>query len=93
MNRLVNDVNIEANCCIKESLIYNNVNILENTEIEKAIIADNCYIKKNVILKGKENKPVILGSHVHVNENIKLISNLDNSTSICHHEVVKQDIK
>ncbi len=87
------NVNIGVNCEIKETLIFNNVNISENTKIEKTIIADNCYVQKNAILKGKKDQPVILSSYVHINENIKLIASSDHPISICHHEVVKEDIK
>ncbi|MFX1532375.1 MAG: sugar phosphate nucleotidyltransferase [Promethearchaeota archaeon] len=93
-NVIIGDnVYIGDNTKIKETLIYDNAYISENVNIEKAIISDNCVIKNNVILKGNDQNLVILASYVQVLEGIKLIAPSNDSITVCHHEVVSEDIE
>ncbi|MFW9940496.1 MAG: sugar phosphate nucleotidyltransferase [Candidatus Thorarchaeota archaeon] len=93
-NVIIGDnVYIGDNTKIKETLIYDNAYISENVSIEKAIISDNCVIKNNVILKGNDQNLVILASYVQVLEGIKLIAPSNGSITVCHHEVVSEDIE
>ena len=86
------DVYIEENANIKNSLIYNEAYISKNTMINNSIISDNCLIEKNVQLEGEKENLVILGSFVKVNKDIKLISKNNRSISYCHHENVTENI-
>ncbi|MFO7797280.1 MAG: sugar phosphate nucleotidyltransferase [Promethearchaeati archaeon] len=87
-----NNVYIEKSCNISQSLIYNEVYISKRTSIRNAIISDNCLIKENNILEGNGENLVILASYVNIDENLKLKASNDCSISICHHEIVKDDI-
>ncbi|MFX1314566.1 MAG: sugar phosphate nucleotidyltransferase [Promethearchaeota archaeon] len=92
-NVIIGDnVYIDKNTEIRDTLIYNETYISKNVKIQNAIISDNCYIQENVELKGNDNNLVILSSYVEVLENIKLISPENNSITICHHEIVKEDM-
>ncbi|MFX1444652.1 MAG: sugar phosphate nucleotidyltransferase [Promethearchaeota archaeon] len=87
------NVYIDKNTEIKESLIYNETYISKYVKIEKSIISDNCHIHDGAILKGNEQNLVILASYVHILKNIKLNASKTGSISICHHEIIKRDIK
>lgn len=87
------DVVIEKNTEIKESLIYNNTYIGENVKIEKAIVSDNCRIQQGAVLKGNDEALVILASFVEVLNNVQLITPDDRHITYCHHEVVRNDLK
>ncbi|TFG06074.1 MAG: NDP-sugar synthase [Promethearchaeota archaeon] len=92
-NVIIGDnVYIDTGTEIKESLIYNEVYISKNVKIQKAIISDNCQIQEGAIMKGNEQNLVILASHVQVMKGINLISPNTNNISVCHHEIVKEDI-
>ncbi len=86
------NVYIDKNTTIKESLIYNETYISKNVSIEKSIISDNCHIHDGANLKGNEENLVILASYVEVLENLKLSASNTSSVSICHHEIVKENI-
>jgi mannose-1-phosphate guanylyltransferase len=93
-NVIIGDnVYIGENAEIKESIIYRETYISNNVKIEKAIISDNCLIQDGVEMKGRNKNLVILGSHVRVTENLKLISPSNGSISICHHEVIRDNIE
>ncbi|MHA2185030.1 MAG: sugar phosphate nucleotidyltransferase, partial [Promethearchaeota archaeon] len=93
-NVIIGDnVYIGENSQIKEALIYQEAYISNNVNIEKAIISDNCLIQDGVELKGKNENLVILGSHVKVTENLKLISPSNGSITVCHHEVIRENIE
>ena len=87
------DVYIDKNTEIKNSLIYNESYISKNTSIKNAIISDNCLIEKNVRLTGDDQNLIILSSYVKVNNDIRLISKSHQPISICHHEIVKENIE
>ena len=87
-----NNVYIDKNTEIKESLIYNETYISKNVKIEKAIISDNCHIRDGVVLKGNKENLVILSSYVEVLKDIKLIAQKNGPISVCHHDVVKEDL-
>ena len=86
------NVYIDKNATIKESLIYNETYISKDVSIEKAIISDNCQVHDGAVLKGNEQNLVILSSYVEILKSIKLIASNTSSISICHHEVVKENI-
>ena len=86
------NVYIDKNTEIKESLIYNETYISKNVNIEKSIISDNCHVHDGAVLKGNEQNLVILASYVEVLNNIKLVASNTSSISICHHEIVKENI-
>lgn len=86
------NVYIDKNTEIKESLIYNETYISKNVNIEKSIISDNCHVHDGAILKGNDQNLVIIASYVKILKNIKLIATNISSISICHHEVVKENI-
>lgn len=86
------NVYIDKNTEIKESLIYNETYISKNVSIEKSIISDNCHVHDGAILKGNEQNLVILASYVEILKNVKLIATNTSSISICHHEIVKENI-
>lgn len=87
------NVLIENKAELSHCLIYNEVYISNNVKIENAIIADNCNIRENVVIMGNNENLVILSSFVEVMNNLKLIAPKTISLSICHHEVVKEDMK
>ncbi|TXT65812.1 MAG: hypothetical protein BAJALOKI1v1_380020 [Promethearchaeota archaeon] len=87
-----NNVYIEKKCEIKESLIYQEAYFSQNSTIEYAIISDNCHIRKNVKIKGHEKSLVILASYVEVNNGIELHTSLNFPITVCHHEVVRENI-
>jgi NDP-sugar pyrophosphorylase family protein len=92
-NVIIGDnVYIDKDSEIKDTLIYNETYISKNVKIERAIISDNCNVQENVILKGNGNNLVILASYVEVLKNLNLISPEDSSLTVCHHEVVKENI-
>jgi NDP-sugar pyrophosphorylase family protein len=92
-NVIVGDnVYLDDNTKIKESLIYDNSYISKDVNIERAIIADNCLIHNNVELKGNKDNLVILASYVEISENVDLIAPTNGSITICHHEIVRDDI-
>ncbi|TFG22031.1 MAG: NDP-sugar synthase [Promethearchaeota archaeon] len=86
-----NNVKIDENTEIKESLIYSDNYISKNVKIERSIVSDNCNIDNGAVLEGNENGLVILASFVQVLENVRIISNTNNSISVCHHEVIKEN--
>jgi NDP-sugar pyrophosphorylase family protein len=86
------DVYIEENANIKNSLIYNEAYISKNTIINNSIISDNCLIEKNVQLEGEKENLVILASFVKVNKDVKLVSKNNQPISYCHHENVTESI-
>jgi len=86
------NVYIDKNTEIKESLIYNETYISKNVNIEKSIISDNCHVHDGAILKGNDQNLVIISSYVEILKNIKLIATNTSSISICHHEIVKENI-
>ncbi|MFX0010951.1 MAG: sugar phosphate nucleotidyltransferase [Candidatus Hermodarchaeota archaeon] len=87
------NVLIENRTELSNCLIYNEVYISNNVKIDNAIIADNCNIRENAIIKGNNENLVILSSFVEVMNNIELIAPNTFSLSVCHHEVVKEDMK
>ncbi|MFO8018652.1 MAG: NDP-sugar synthase [Promethearchaeia archaeon] len=87
------NVYIGANTEIKDAIIYSESYITNNVKIENAIVSDGCEINDNTILRGNGRNLVILASYVKVNKGLKLIAPSNNSISVCHHEVVRQDIK
>ena len=87
------NVLIENKVELSNCLIYNEVYISNNVKIENAIIADNCNIRENGIMKGNNENLVILSSFVEVLNDLKLIAPNTISLSVCHHEVVKEDMK
>ncbi|MBD3194137.1 MAG: NTP transferase domain-containing protein [Candidatus Lokiarchaeota archaeon] len=92
-NVIIGDnVYIEKGSKVRDSLIYKEVYISENTKINKAIISDNSLIRKGVEIRGNENNLVILSSYVQIQDNLKLICPSNTSITVCHHEVVKEDI-
>ena len=92
-NVIIGDnVFIDDNTKIKETLIYNNAYISKDVKIEKGIISDNCLIGDEVELKGNNQNLVILASYVEVSERVRLIAPSNGSITICHHEVVREDI-
>lgn len=92
-NVIVGDnVYVGDNTKIKDSLIYNEAYISKNVNIEKAIISDNCVINDNVQLKGNSQNLVILASYAEVIENIRLIAPTNGSITVCHHEIIREDV-
>jgi len=92
-NVIIGDnVYVDKNTEIKESLIYNETYISKDVKIEKSIISDNCHIYDGAVLKGNEQNLVILASYVQILKNIKLKATNTSSISICHHEIVKENI-
>ena len=87
-----NNVYIDEETVIKDSLIYDEVYISKNVDIQKSIISDNCYIHDEAILRGNESNLVILASYVTVQKNRKLMASATSPRSVCHHEVVKEDL-
>ncbi|MFX0059597.1 MAG: sugar phosphate nucleotidyltransferase [Candidatus Hodarchaeota archaeon] len=87
------NVYIDSNSQIKNTLIYNESYISKSTNIENVIISDNCYISENVRLEGKGEDIVILASFVEISKNIRLIAHSNRSISFCHHEIVKESIE
>ncbi len=83
------DVVIEKNTEVKESVIYNKAYIGKNVKIEKAIVSDNCQIQEGAVLKGNNEALVILASFVEVLKDVKLIAPDDKHITYCHHEVVR----
>jgi len=93
-NVIIGDnVYIGDNTKIKETLIYDEAYISENVNIEKAIVSDNCVINNYVELKGNNQNLVILASYVQILDGIKLIASSNGSITVCHHEIVSEDIK
>jgi NDP-sugar pyrophosphorylase family protein len=93
-NVIIGDnVYIGENTKIKETLIYEKAYISENVKIEKAIVSDNCVINNKVKLQGNDQNLVILASYVQVLVGIKLIAPSNGSITVCHHEVVSEDIE
>lgn len=93
-NVIIGDnVLIENHTELSDCIIYNEVYISNNVKIEKAIIADNCNIRENVVIKGNNEKLVILASFVEVLKNLELIAPKTISLTVCHHEVVKESMK
>ena len=86
------NVYVDKNTEIKESLIYSETYISKNVKLEKAIISDNCHIRDNVIIKGNKQNLVIISSYVQILENITLLASNKTSISICHHEIIKESI-
>ncbi|MHA2128734.1 MAG: sugar phosphate nucleotidyltransferase, partial [Promethearchaeota archaeon] len=92
-NVIIGDnVYIDENTKIQDALIYNEAYISKNVNIEKAIISDKCVINNKVEMKGNNQNLVILASNAIVVENIKLIAPKNGSITVCHHEVVGEDI-
>ena len=92
-NVIIGDnVFIDDNTKIKETLIYNNDYVSKDVKIVKCIISDNCLIGNGVKLKGNNQNLVILASYVEVLEKVRLIAPSNGSITICHHEVVREDI-
>ncbi|MFW9785865.1 MAG: sugar phosphate nucleotidyltransferase [Candidatus Heimdallarchaeota archaeon] len=92
-NAIIGDnVYIDENSKIKECVIYNEVYISKDVKVDKAIISDNCLIQNGVEIKGNNQNLVILASHVKVLENISLIAPSNGSITICHHEIVEEEI-
>ncbi|MFX0029712.1 MAG: sugar phosphate nucleotidyltransferase [Candidatus Hermodarchaeota archaeon] len=92
-NVIIGDnVFIDDNTRIREALIFEKTYISKNIKIEKGIISDNCLIRNNVELIGNNQNLVILSSYVEVLENIRLIAPSNGSITICHHEIVREDI-
>ncbi len=87
-----NNVYIEKNCSIKESLLYEEVYVSKNSSVERAIISDNCLLRKDSVLQGNKDQLVILASYVQVREGLRLIAPSDRPISVCHHEVVKENL-
>ncbi|MHA1915696.1 MAG: sugar phosphate nucleotidyltransferase [Promethearchaeota archaeon] len=87
------NVYIGENTQIKESLVYREAYISNNVKIEKAIISDNCLLQDGVELRGKNQNLVILGSYVKVTENVKLISPSNGSITVCHHDIIRDNIE
>jgi mannose-1-phosphate guanylyltransferase/phosphomannomutase len=93
-NTVIGDnVLVENKAELSNCVIYNEVYISNNVKIENAIIADNCNIRENVVIKGNNENLVILAPFVEVLSNLKLIAPKTVSLSVCHHEVVKEDMK
>lgn len=93
-NVIIGDnVYIGKNSEIQNALIYGETYISDNVTIEDAIISNDCQIKKNVVVKGNGQNLVILSSYVRVNEGLTLKAPQDNNISVCHHEVVKENMK
>ena len=93
-NVIIGDnVYIEDSVDINNSLIYNESYISKNSKIEKSIISDNCHLGPNVQLKGFNENPVIIASHVRILKDINLIADSNHSITFCHHEEVKESIK
>ncbi|MFX1357418.1 MAG: sugar phosphate nucleotidyltransferase [Promethearchaeota archaeon] len=93
-NIIIGDnVYIDSNSELKNSLIYSESYISKNVKISSAIISDNCYINENAIIEGKGEDLVILASYVEISKNIKLITQPNRSISFCHHEIVKESIE
>ena len=87
------NVLIEDKAELSNCLIYNEVYLSNNVKIENAIIADNCNIRENVVIKGNNENLVILASFVEVLNNLELVAPKTISLSVCHHEVVKENMK
>lgn len=87
-----NNVFIDDDSKIKKTLLFDKVYISKNVSIDKGIISDNCVIGNNVKLAGNNQNLVILSSYVEVLENVKLIAPSNGSITICHHEIVREDI-
>jgi NDP-sugar pyrophosphorylase family protein len=93
-NVIIGDnVFIDNNVELRDSVIYNDSYISNNAKIEKAIIADNCQIQKNVVLRGNKENLVILASYVEVLENLEIIAPETISLTVCHHEVLRENLK
>ena len=92
-NAVIGDnVYVEKNAEIKESVIYNETFIGENVKIEKSIVSDNCRIQDGAILKGNGESLVILASYVEVLKNVQLITPSEQHVTYCHHEVVRNSL-
>jgi NDP-sugar pyrophosphorylase family protein len=87
------NVYIGKNTNIKNALIYGETYISDDVQIEDAIISNDCNIESDVTLKGNGRNLVILSSFVRVNEGVTLKSPDNDCISVCHHEVVKRDLK
>ena len=83
---------IDDNTIIKETLIFDKVYISKNVKIDKGIISDNCVIGNDVELIGNNQNLVILSSYVEVLEKVRLLAPSNGSITICHHEIVGEDI-
>ena len=93
-NVIIGDnVFIESNADIKDSVIYDRAYIGKNVKIERAIIGDNCRIEDNVEIKGNSEGLIILASTVEVLEGIKLSTHDERNITFCHHEVVRNSIE
>ncbi len=93
-NVIIGDnVYIDSGTNIKQSLIYNESYISRNVTIENSIISNNCHVKDNVILAGNKAGLILLASNVEVAKDIHLINKSTDCLTICHHEVVKEDVE
>jgi len=88
-----NNVFVESNAEINNSVIYDKTYIGKNVKIEKAIIGDNCRLEDNVEIKGNPEGLIILASTVEVLQDVKLNTPDERSITFCHHEVVRNSIK
>ncbi|MHA1689518.1 MAG: sugar phosphate nucleotidyltransferase [Promethearchaeota archaeon] len=93
-NVIIGDnVYIDSGTEIKETLIYNETYISKNVKIERSIISNDCHVRDGAILKGNEMGLVILASNVEIKENLRLINKSNECLTVCHHEVIKEDIE
>ncbi len=88
------NVTIGDNTEIKESLIYSENYISDNVKLNRTIISDNCHIGNSVVAEGNYKALVILSSYVNVQKKVRIIVPLERgiSISVCHHEVVRDNI-
>ncbi|MHA1803829.1 MAG: sugar phosphate nucleotidyltransferase [Promethearchaeota archaeon] len=93
-NVIIGDnVYIDSGTEIKDTLIYNETFISKNVKIERSIISNDCHVKNGVILKGNKKGLVILASNVEIKENLRLINKSRDDITVCHHEVIKENIE
>jgi len=88
-----NNVFVESNAEINNTVIYDRAYIGKNVKIEKAIIGDNCRLEENVEIKGNPEGLIILASTVEVLQGIKLSTPDERSITFCHHEIVRNSIE
>ena len=84
---------IDDNSKIQDCIIYNNSHISKNVKIEKAIVSNNCFLDDDVVLKGIDENLIILSSYVKVSKGVRIIDPKDNSISVCHHEIITENLE
>lgn len=86
------NVLIERGCNISEALLYHEVYVSKSSTVKRSIISDNSLLREETLLQGNENQLVILASYVQVKKGLQLIAPPERPITVCHHEVVKENL-